>query len=85
MPKTKNAVAIAAQTGLAHTLTYQALSAIEQQLITEGKALREMALDNFGTLLPRQKMGQRTGTIFNGSTIAYDNWKLVANLALFKR
>jgi hypothetical protein len=50
-----------------------------------GRALRAVALDNFGTFLPRQKMVQRTGTIFNGSTIAYDNWKLVANLALFKR
>jgi nucleoid DNA-binding protein len=79
MTKTQMAIAIAAQTGLEGTLAYQALSAIEQQLIAEGKALRAVALDNFGTFLPRQKMGQRTGTIFNGSTIAYDNWKLVTD------
>jgi nucleoid DNA-binding protein len=79
MTKTEMAVVIAKQTGLDNKLTYQVLSAIEQQLLTEGKALRAVELDNFGTFLPREKMGKRRGKIFNGSTIAYDNWKLVAD------
>jgi nucleoid DNA-binding protein len=79
MTKTEMAVVIAKQTGLDNKLTYQALSAIEQQLLAEGKALRAVELDNFGTFLPRKKMGKRRGAIFNGSTIAYDNWKLVAD------
>jgi nucleoid DNA-binding protein len=79
MTKTEMAIAIAKHTGLANTLAYQTLTAIELQLLAEGKALRAVELDNFGTFLPRQKMGKRRGQIFNGSTIAYDNWKLVAD------
>jgi nucleoid DNA-binding protein len=79
MTKTELAEVIANNTGLPKAQTYNALSALEQQLIAQGKALRAVQLDNFGTFKPRQNMGQRTGKSFNASTITYDNWKLVVD------
>ncbi len=79
MTKTELADVIANNTGLPKAQTYKALSALEQQLIAQGKALRAVQLDNFGTFQPRQNTGQRTGKSFNGSTITYDNWKLVVD------
>jgi nucleoid DNA-binding protein len=77
MTKTELAAAIAAKTGLSKTVAYEALSAMEQQLNAESKARRAVELDDFGTFVPREIMGQRTGRILDGGLATYDNWKLV--------
>jgi nucleoid DNA-binding protein len=77
MNKTELAAAIAEETGFTKTATYAALTAFEEQLDAESRALRAVVLDDFGTFWPRQKMGQRTGRTLGGGTTTYDNWKLV--------
>ncbi len=77
MTKTEMAVVIAKKTGLANPLAYKGLTAIEQQLTAESKALRAVVLDDFGTFLPRQIDGDRMGRAFNGRVFSYENWKLV--------
>jgi nucleoid DNA-binding protein len=81
MNKLALAIAIAAHTGLNKTTTYAALIALTQQLEAEGFAGRAVVWDNFGTFWPRRVMGQRTGRSLDGSTLTYDNYKLIANPA----
>jgi nucleoid DNA-binding protein len=38
-----------------------------------------VVLSGFGIFFPRHKVGQRTGRSFTGTTVTYDNWKLVPN------
>jgi nucleoid DNA-binding protein len=77
MNKTQLALAIATDTGLAKTPTFDILTAITLQLEAEGQAGRAVVLEHFGTMLPRYKAGQRTGYRLGGGTVTYDNWKLV--------
>jgi nucleoid DNA-binding protein len=77
MNKLELANAIAHETGLTKTAAFKALTAITQQLDAEGQAGRAVVLEYFGTFLPRQKMGQRTGKTLGGGDVTYDNWKLI--------
>jgi nucleoid DNA-binding protein len=79
MNKTELSIVIATDTGLFKTPIFDMLTAITVQLEAQALAGRAVVWEGFGTFLPRQKAGTRTGRIFGGATVTYDNWKLVPN------